>query len=276
MKEPQSQELSRPPDMEAMEDLLREVKPFPTARFYGLAKNAPWQIKSSVNTIPSRRLANKVWGWGLAATLFILVLLIAVFPPVQAIARQVYQHFLSTSSNQLEVTIAAPNQNDLLDYSDAGYFSSSVGAVQEQVDFPIRQISSSHDTLQLIGARYEASYNAVVLMYQGEGYALFLSERPVEKGMDLFTIGPEAEVRLVRVGESEGEYVVGGWKAIPTPHSHQTPAGADQTTIQAMWDKNLPQFTLRWRQNGISYELRSLGEASPSQSALTSLANELK
>ena len=61
------------------------------------------------------------------------------------------------------------------------------------------------------------------------------------------------------------------------PKQYQIPVHQiSQTNISAVWDAQLPQYTLRWQENGFIYELRTLREGSPSQSDLIAYAIGLK
>ena len=78
------------------------------------------------------------------------------------------------------------------------------------------------------------------------------------------------------IGNYHGEFVFGGWKAISTQSPSDTSTPESQTAISAIWDNTLPQNTLRWQAQGHVYEVRTIGEGSPSQLELIALANELK
>jgi hypothetical protein len=267
------------PEEIMIESMLQQYKPQPTARFYRKIQNAPWMTitpnerAGSINSIkPIPRLI-----WGIVALLLILVIIgISFIPPVRTVARQIFFSFISAPSNQLEIQVTLTNPTDLYHFSDPANFPSSIKAVQQNAGFEVKEIQGLPERLVLVGARYDPSYEAVTILYLADDYKLFLTQRLVGNGEDIFSIGASATVNLVKIGGYQGEFVKGGWKAISTQATRETSIPGSQTNISAIWDGYLPQYTLRWRANGYSYELRTIGEGSPSQSQLITLANELK
>lgn len=267
------------PDEPKIEELLSNISPRPSPRFYMKMKNAPWvkappvgRIKLFTSKIPSR-----IRILGMAAFLIIVVLIsLSFFPSVRAVARQIFYSFISAPSNQIDIQVTLSNPGDLFHFSDPGNFPLSIQDVQEQSGLAVKEISRLPEELILVGARYDRSYNAVTILYQANHYKLFLSQRPIGNGEDVFSIGSSAQVDMVKIGNFQGEYVVGGWKAISTQPISTTATPGYQVSISAIWDSSLPQYTLRWQDDVSRYELRTLGEGNPSQQELITLANELK
>jgi hypothetical protein len=207
----------------------------------------------------------------------VLAIFIFTFiPSIRAAASQIIHLFLPSPSNQLEVQVTLTNPGDLYDFSNPANFPLSVKEAQQQAGFGVKEISILPEGLSFIGSRVDTRYNAVTLLYHANDYTLFLTQRPLGKSQDVFSIGDSAYVNLVKIGVIHGEFVEGGWKAISTQPSpgNQTPSSS--ITINAVWDNDLHQSTLRWQDDGIVYELRSSGDGRPSQSELILLANELK
>jgi hypothetical protein len=268
---------STTPDEEQLAELLSRFKPVPTDQFYARMNNAPW-IKSTPTknkvslTINSRRLA-----WGLVIVLVLcLVMGVLFIPSVRVIARQIIYSFIAAPTNQIEVQVTVTNPSDLYQYTNPSNYPLSVEKAQNTAGYPVMQLSTLPKDVHLIGARFDPGYDATIILYQGDGYDLFLTQRPLGNGQDVFSIGSEVKIEQVKIGENSAEFVAGGWKAISTqtPNGTMTPGG--EVSIRAVWDNTLPQYTLRWQVNGFAYELRSVGENSPSQTSLINLANELK
>jgi hypothetical protein len=264
------------PDEPQLEEMLSHFKPQPSIRFYDKIKNAPWLFVPTENKkklVFQMSLTNSVV-LGISILLLILALLgITFIPSVRAAARQIIYSFINAPSNQIEVQATLQNSEDLFNFSNPVNFQLTIQEAQQAAGFMVMEISSLPDDLLLIGSRYDPNYSAVTILYQAHDYLLFLTQRPIGNGEDVFSIGPDAQIDLVKIGNQQGEFVVGGWKAITVS---KTPDSSEQTTIKALWDDDLPQYTLRWQYDGFSYELRSLGEGSPSQSELINLANEIK
>jgi hypothetical protein len=266
------------PDELKIEQLLSDFKPQPSSRYINRMRSAPWQrrefSKSSSHT--KNGVLQLKPGWVLALIIIVLAIITLSFiPSVRVAADQFIHFFLPASSNQLEVQVTPANPLDLMDVSNPSTFSLNVDEVQQQAGYSVKQISSP-SAPAFIGARYEDSYNAVLLLYKGEGYTLLVTQRPLGNNQDVFSVGSSAHVEFVTVGSVQAEYVVGGWKAVSTPSSNGTPVPPGTVNLSAVWDDNLPQFTLRWQESGFAYELRSNGENSPSQSQLINLSNGLK
>ena len=267
------------PNNTQIEVLLSKFTPNPSARFFSMVEKATWQkINQNERTrflkpnMPVRR-----WLVGLTVIFFVSIILgISFVPSVRVIARQIIYSFVSAPSNQIEIQVTLSNPGDLFHFSDPSNFSLTIEDVQRQSGYAIKELARLPKDLILIGSRFDASTNTVTILYQGNDYKLFFTQRPVGSGEDVFSIGSTAHVILVKIGEQQAEFVIGGWKAISTQTINNTLTPGSQTSISAVWDNDLPQYTLRWQDEGLIYELRTIGVSSPSQLELISLANELK
>jgi hypothetical protein len=267
------------PDEYEIEDMLSHIRPQPTSRFYSRMRTAPWLIPNSSkssDSLPNRKPIRRL-ALGLVAIIIIIAVLgIALFPSVRAIARQIFFSFITAPSNQIQIQVTPARPGDQKYFSDPANFTLSVSEVQQQVGFKVKSIGFLPEGLIFTGSRYDPSYNTVTELYQGKNYKLFLTQRPQGNGQDVFSIGASAIVKLVKIGDIQGEFVVGGWKAISTQPASENQTPTSLIAINAIWDNDLPQSTLRWQSGGIVYELRSIGEGNLSQSDLPSLANGLK
>ena len=266
------------PDEDEIARLLGRFKPNPSSRFQNRMQDAPWQ-HSRPSRIP-RLLNNKYlprFVWGVSVLLIILLVGTAIFvPQVRAIARQIIYSFISSPSNEIEVQVTPSSPGDLFNYSDPSNFPLTVPEAQQQAGFKLRQLSAVPGDLSLLGVRYEPDYHSVILLYKSDRYDLFLTQRPLGNGQDVFSIGEGASVSLVKIGNLQGEYVEGGWKAVSTQSAGDHQSTQNPINITATWDSDLPQSTLRWQAEGMTYELRAVGVDRPSQSVLINWANELK
>lgn len=267
------------PKEEDIEDLLRLFKPQPTARFYKKMSAAPWQKR---NTSKNPWLSDKIKIdrkiiWAFAVIGFVGVMLIIAFiPSARVVASQIIHLFLPAPSNQLDVQVTLSSPGDFLDFSAPENFPLIITEVQRQVSFKVKEISLLPAGLTFIGSRYDPSYNAVTLLYSADSYKLFLTQRLIGNGQDVFSIGASANVIRVKIGIIDGEFVKGGWNAITTQTAPDHQPSPNAVDISAIWDNELPQSTLRWQASDIVYELRINGNDGPSQSELINIANELK
>jgi hypothetical protein len=140
----------------------------------------------------------------------------------------------------------------------------------------VKEISLLPQGLTLIGSRYDSDYNTVIFLYVANDYKLFLTQRPLRNGDDVFSIGASANVKKVKVGNIDGEFVKGGWKAVSTQPVPNNETPTSMVNLYAIWDNELAQSTLRWQAGGIVYELRCNGEGCPLQPEIINMADELQ
>jgi hypothetical protein len=266
------------PSINQIGEMLSNFSPQPTSRFYRKMLTAPWlQTNSNHKKLHISNISARKLIWATIISLVFLVLVsFTIFPTLRVIAKQIIYSFISGPSDRLNIQVTLSTHDDLFNFTSPENFPLSINDVKRQAGFLVKEISLSSGDLKWVGARFDPSYNAVILLYQGDNYKLFLSQRPIGNNVDVFSIGPSAQVNLVNIGDITGEYVLGGWKAISTQSVPDPTNPGIQTSINAIWDNNLPQSTLRWQTNGYVYELRTIGEGSPSQSVLITIANELK
>jgi len=267
-----------PDDIQIIE-LLGRFAPFPSARFNEKMEQAPWITTTSKeyrrlfsSSTPARR-------WVLVIAILIALLAfigLSFSPSIRAVARQIIYSFISERSDKIVIQTTLTTPGDLFHFSDPANFPLTIQEIHEQAGFDVMEIMELPVSLKQVGSRFDSSYNAVTSLYQGNDYNLFLTQRPAESGEDVFSIGSTARVDLVKIGDQQGEFVRGGWKASSAQTITKTISPGNQTNINAVWDNYLPQYTLRWQAKGFMYELRTTGEGSPSQSELIALANGLK
>jgi hypothetical protein len=267
-----------PDDLQIIE-MLGRFSPTPSVRFYKKMEKAPWMNTGSTEkgrSFPLATFPRRLW-WGLAAVIIFFAFIgLSFFPPVRAVARQIIFSFISEQSDQIDIQTTLSPPGDLFHFSDPSNFPLSIKEVQQEARFNVKEIFQPPEGLKIVGSRFDSSYKAVTTLYQGKDYKLFLTQRPIGRGEDVFSIGSTAQVYLVKIGDQNGEFVKGGWKAISTQAISITVSPDYQTNINAVWDNDLPQFTLRWQAEDFIYEIRSIGEGSLSQSELIMLANGLK
>jgi hypothetical protein len=266
MIEEHNQDKSAVPAHEDIENLIRQLRPTPSKRFYQRLESAPWRQKSG-------SLLLRRWGFAMALVSILILSGILISPPLRAMARNWIKYFLPGNQDQLELTIDQLDHQQLYQYASPDNFPYSVDQIIKLVDFPVSQPASLLPGMELIGCKYEAVTRTTVMLYRGAGYNLFLSQRPIDAGQEYFSIGASALVEPVSIGETQGEYVAGGWlNQSSYPISEMKPA----SELLVHWDSSLPQHTLRWQVQGFSYQLRSTGSSSPQKADLILLAQGIR
>ena len=250
----------------SIEEMLGDLHPHPSPRFYKRISSSPWQ-----NRMSSRRRRQ----WSLAALILIFtsISVLLLSPPLRTLARNWILYFLPGRQDQIEVSVDDLSPSELFQYASPYNFPFTVAQVSRLAGYPLTQPISLIQGMKLVGARYEQTSQVVVMLYQGSGYNLFLSQRPLDTRQEYFSIGTSAKVEIVTIGEVYGEYVAGGWVNISSTPVAASTAEAD---LQAIWDATLPQHTLRWQYNGIAYQLRSTGEHSLEKEELIALAQTIR
>jgi hypothetical protein len=267
------------PEEAQIEDLLGKFQPLPSARFHKMMQSAPWETRGSARRLisPPKRLDRTKLTLGVVGGLLLVLLLaVAFIPPVRVIARQIMYNFIPAPSDQIEIQVTLSSPEDLYHYSNPENFPLSVAEAQSMAGFQIMELTQVPQGMTLIGARFDQTYEAVILLYQGDSTQLYLTQRQIGNGEDVFTIGESSKVKNVMIGGTQAELVIGGWKATTTQSADETSIPSNSVNIMAIWDDNLPQSTLRWQKDGLTYELRSVGENRPSEYELIALANGLK
>jgi hypothetical protein len=262
-----------------IETLLSQALPKPSFHFYKKMETALWNKTASQirGTHLGISTLFKKWmlGFGIF-TLFLFIFGISFFPSIRAIAHQIAYSFFSSPSNRIDVQVTLSANEDLFHFSDQANFTQTIVDVEEKAGYVLKVLDHRLESVIFIGARFEPYNNSVTIMYQGTDFKLFLTQRLIENVKDIFSIGSNAQIQLVNIGDLQGEFVIGGWKAISTQTASKKGTPLSQTNINAVWDSNLPQYTLRWQENGFTYELRALGEGSPTQSDLIAYAIGIK
>jgi hypothetical protein len=262
-----------------IETLLSQALPKPSSHFYQKMDTAPWKNRIFQEHKTHFIISKPIRNWKVGFTIIFLFLFmfgISFIPSVQAIAHQIFYSFFSSPSNQIEVQVTSSTPQDMFNFSDPDNFSQTIADAQQRAGYSVKDLYQQSESLILIGALYEPNCHSVTILYQGKDYKLFLTQRPIGNGKDIFSIGSDVQIQLVNIGDHQGEFVVGGWKVISTQTISDAVTPESQTNISAIWDIQLPQYTLRWQENGFAYELRALGAGSPSQSDLIVYAIGLK
>src|SRR4030042_564727 len=162
-----------------IESMLGQFQPLPTARFYRNIQISPWAKKDSNNRIASiprsKPFPRLIWGL-VVITLILVFIGISFIPSINAIARQIIFSFISAPSNQLEIQVPSSNPADLYHFSDPVNFPLSIIEAQKQANIEIKQIQVLPEGLVFLGARYDAHYEAVTILYQADDYKLFLTQ----------------------------------------------------------------------------------------------------
>jgi len=229
------------------------------------------------------------------AILFVCILILAVVlatPGGRAWANNALLFFLRSKSNTLliptqdpanlievpQTVTAFPEPIVLPDTGTLSPFHQECGSLpyprcslvhlSNMLDFPVTGLSEAPDGFDFTGAT--GGPDQAVLLYQGEGGALYLAQGPVDRvSPGDFEIAADAEVEAVFIDGLPGEYLQGGWAGLGILEPGEVG-----------WEYEPGKQTLRWEQAGILYTLwyypsKSADQYSLDKSQLVELASQI-
>ena len=246
------------PEIADIEEILRGIKPIPRKDFYQKMGSQPWNrtgFWSSLDVVSPRAIPITV------LIALILVLIASFFSPsLEALANRIGQFFTPSTNNQVVIQIPSA---DLINPDLR--FTLTLKEVREQADFRLKTPSLLPDGFHFSGATINPQRGGITLNYQSDrGLILRISQQPASK--EYQEIRSLADIEMVSIGSSPGEYVSGGWKAnVPTTAS---PSLTTTVTLEAVWDPGANIHFLRWEENDILYELLFIGDVREVQESL--------
>ena len=253
-----------PLDEDHVNQILSNLQPAPRENFYRRMGKSPWMkfhhlAKPKTLILLTPRLVLTV--------VLLTCLFFAAWPGLEVLARQVSIFFLPNTSDTLRIEISTPAAGDILILQPD--FDLSLKEAQAQAGFNIYQIDVPGITFQ--GATFDAALHSVMQFFTGAGYNLYLVQRLKSSGINYFSIGASATVEQITVRGVSGEYVYGGWKGISMSDPAATP-----NLLQATWDAEQPQHTLRWSEGEYTFEMRCHGALCPPKDDLVEMAGHLR
>ena len=261
---------SHTPQLRDIEHLLSAAQIKPGDAYYQRMQSAPWKSGADFRRQHTRRLRMQ-WA-GICAAAMLLVSF-AFTPAGQALASEIFQFFVRASGNTLPLapdermeampTITPeptyfpallpadevqpiptqPAEQPVGNDRDQAYQNLDSLSAQSLVDFALVMPSALPKDYRLTNMEYIPELTAIRSMYAsplastGEFFSL-------TQGTNLapFKIGADTPVEKMTVNQHEVEWVHGSWF---------TANGADEAT----WEQDAPVDTLRWEENGVTYEL---------------------
>lgn len=204
-----------------------------------------------------------------AASLLILLVLATIFfftPQGQAWAQTVLRFFKHSGNEQILSTPAPVNMVDMTPgvvqptltpearqypvfFETCGDFLTprcSLEQIKGLVDFPVKGIAAIPEGMIFVGAT--GGSDGVILLYQRDEpmTTLLLQQWPVSR-MDMpLSVADNAEIEIVQIRGTQGEYVKGAW-------SHYA---GDEV---ALWDPNLDIQSLRWEADDMLFTIEVIG-----------------
>jgi hypothetical protein len=218
---------------EPFEEQLERIQPSPTKRFHKRMARAPWSAAG--------RIRQQLYA-GVGLAILLLSASVILTPQGRAWAQEVLHFFTRAASDTRPVTPMPPGEDW------AWTFELGLGQAEQLTGINASVPTWVPDTLVYDGAMADPSRRIILISYNYlgmEGTGLVLLQQAVTEDNQCEIcdiVGASADVQVVLVGDVQGEYVTGVWKAIGD-------------TGQWGWDDEPFMQRLRWQANGMAYEI---------------------
>lgn len=270
-------------DDELVEQLLGSFQPVPSHRFYRRLQASPWIDASrgdkaeriTLSGLLRHRRRNMAAGFAFLIILGLSSLLLV--PDLRAAAQNLLHYLQPAQSDQIAVPLRIPYNEGAESFGTPQYFSLSLAQAEEMAGFKLKEISFPKRNLKIGGAHYDTDLDRVVTLYTNDDITLYFSQRRIGNTQEYSQIGASAPVEIVRVHGLDGEYVSGGWRVnSDSAVLLSTSAPGNQVDLSAVWDSQLPQQILRWREGDFLLEILAVGDRSLEKEGLLLIAESVK
>lgn len=207
--------------------------------------------------------------------LLLLVLTVTLIAPVRAFAQELLQglfvrHESSTIAAEPYDPIADPTPTPIPDPDSEPEMS--VAEAEALTSFAVKELTNLPDGYALSSVHYDEERDKVTFLYLNDAYkGIVLHQEPAETA-EPWTIGADAVIEPVTVGDVSGEYVRGAWQ-----WGEPATEGSIGST-EMIWQSDDPHQQLRWTQDGIVYTLSTTvgQDLGLTQADLIALAESVK
>lgn len=272
------------PDISQIEELLEAIQPQPSNDFYHRMQSSPWvRSKSVFSTLSSLKdsfLLPRFQFAALVAGFLFLLLLVFGFvnsPNFIAIAQQIAKYIMPAQSDQLSI----PYMNTLTisptTLDTHNNFPLNLEEAEDLTSHTLKLIPKSEYDLTFSGARYDPKLSALTLRYElGDALILF-TQRPLGEIEEYTSVGASAPIVILTVWGVDGEYVEGGWRMYSENENlYPSTSPDDEINMGVLWDSNLPQRILRWKEDNFIFELLVTGNHELEQSDIVKIAESIQ
>jgi hypothetical protein len=262
-------------------ELLQAFHPHPSSKFYKHMEMSPWlgRAQDRISIIDRLRTPRIQIRALVAIIILILVILTGVFtaPNLIVIAQQIAQYILPADGDQLSLPYSNSVTVSPFILNSSENFSLSISEAQDLAGFPLKKIPLTIYGLTLTGAQYDPSSQAVSMRYVSGDALLFLTQRPHGVVEEYTSVGASAPIFTVRVRGVDGEYVEGGWRVLSNNEESSITAIPNREVILGVvWDPELPQRILRWKEEHHLYEILLTGSHDLEISDILEIAESIK
>jgi hypothetical protein len=262
-------------------ELLGEFQPHPSSRFYKYMEMSPWLRRNKDrNSISDKLRTPRIQIRALVAIIIlILVIVTGAFtaPNLIAIAQQIAQYILPAEGDQLSLPISNSVTSSPSILNSSENFSLGLSEAQDLAGFTLKKIHLTIYGLTLTGAQYDPKSQAVSMRYIGGGALLLFTQRPHGIVEEYTSVGASAPIFTVKVRGVDGEYVEGGWRVLTDNEEPSfTAIPRKEVKVGVLWDPELPQRILRWKEEDLLFEILLTGSHDLEKSDILKIAESIK
>jgi hypothetical protein len=242
------------PTEEELIQLLERSTPKPTANFYQRASEWPWVKGATPMTMMSQRHMSLRFISG-AAVLLVLIGVIVMTPSLRAMAAE-FLGLTRASDNNIERTLT---------YTDPVVLD-SIAEAEARAGFDLREPTLLPPGYTFSRATYWPDKPSVMLTYTKQ---LRADNPNIVASLDLIqwrgqpsttnalpSVGQDADVEIVQVGDVQGQYVIGAWKTLSRSTSSPE-SGTMSEELRLSWDRFFPLQRVRWTNEGTTFDLQA-------------------
>ncbi len=251
------------PDEKQIEQMLEaipsELEFEPSANLDQRLSNAPWTRRATAR----RRVLTII-----PISLLILALITTITPQGRVLAQSILQFFIRTEGDTRPVPtlvldsrsdISKPNQESSSPFAQMNYpFETTCGdiyhplctldEIRQMVSFQVKGLGEIGNKNKLFLTGTTGGPDQVILVYLGEnlnGSLIIIEEQSNSPDKNTRSVAENAEVELVSINGSAGEYVQGGWYSVDTNGGISWFAEPFMQTLR--WEADSIRYTMMFR-----------------------------
>jgi len=272
------------PDISQIEDLLQTIRPQPSNGFYRRMQMSPWVRSNSffynLSSLNGRFQLPRFQFVVIVVGILFLLLLVFGFvstPNFIAIAQQIAQYIMPAQSDQLSLPYTNTLTISPATLETHETFPLHLEEAKDLASYTLKLIPHSVNDLTFSGARYDPNLNAVTIRYESGDALILLTQRPQGNIGEYTSVGASAPIVIVTVRGVEGEYVEGGWRMLSdNQYPYPSTSPDDKKNMGVIWDPNLAQRILRWKEDNFIFELLVTGNHGLEQSDIVKIAESIQ
>lgn len=242
------QNQSAVPDEKRTEELVTKIQPVPSEEFHQKMRNAAWQRNGEKHikmVVRNGRLKIAI-----ACAVLLLGLTLLATPQARAFAQSILQFFTRAETNSFPVQapeMPLNESNSSAPTAEPPAPLISLSEAERQAHFDASELPLVPDGFHYLGARVYGSAISLEYEAQGGGGNLIIMQSNDGFLQSDWDKVPAEAVIPVKIGDLDAEFAQG---------TFVVPAGA----TSAIWNPSVAILRLRWKRDGIWFEMSKFGD----------------